>query len=474
MAILGLTAGAARAADELDDLLRRVPPSVNAVAVVNMKAMRASGATTGLSNLPGVDLPPVIDIMVLGTHLDHENLSERRTGGIVKLNRKVSLKEIATMRNGEVVNVGNMVLIDFGRRGYSVAFAPDILGFARGLSQQELYRWKRFAETNLKVELNGSLLDALAFGKDAPVFGAIDLEFLINARRVRERLADSKLAGSISKGDLSLLADFIGGIKSIAIAIRGEQVNQAEIRLVFDEDVRDRGPIIKAVFLEALDDLGASIEEFEKAKVSTEGKTATLTTQLTPSGLREILSVVAPPPPPPPAPANETPRIEANGASAEATRKYFAHASAMLADLKHYSERAQDARKSSTWHESYAKKIDALDTRYVDPDVAKWGKSLPAKLRTLAYSLRGMVVEVEALETGMAQMVYAAGASGGWFGGSSASIQGNTNAIQLRTQQAEIVRQDAARRNKIWEGIDNDREATAKLITERYGQAPQR
>lgn len=466
VAVLGLMAGAAQGADGLDDLLRRLPPSANAVAVVNVKAMRASNVSTGLSQIAGADLPPIVDVMVMGTHLDHDNLTERRTGGVVKLNRKVSLKEIAELRVGEVVNVGNMILIDFGRRGYSVPFEDDVLGFARGISQQDLYRWKKYAEANLKVQLNGNLLDALEFGKDAPVFGAVDLEFLVNARRCRDRLAACPLAATMSKEALGQLADLVGSVKSIAIAVRGERVNQAEIRMVFSEEVKDRGEAIKAVLLQVMEDLGASMEEIEKSKVAADGKTVTLTAQLTPTGLRQILSIVAPPPPPPPAPPPAE-RVEANQ-KAEATRRYFTNASAMIADLKHYADKAKDARKSSTWHETYAKKIDALDTRYVDDDVVKWGKALPAKLKVLAYSLKGMVVEVEALETGMAQMVYGSAAYGGVFGGSSASIQGTTNVTEIRSKQAEIVRADAARRNKIWEGIDNDRDAVEKLIAERY------
>src|SRR5262245_46970610 len=135
--LAGVVAGTARAVDDLDDLLKRVPPSVNTVCIVNLKAMRAADGGAD-RNIAGSVFRPPVDVVGFGTHLEPGELDTRRTGGIARLSRKVDLKEIATKRNGEVVNVGNMVIIDFGKRGMAVPLGDDLVGFARGFNLQEL------------------------------------------------------------------------------------------------------------------------------------------------------------------------------------------------------------------------------------------------------------------------------------------------------------------------------------------------
>jgi hypothetical protein len=181
--------------------------------------------------------------------------------------------------------------------------------------------------------------------------------------------------------------------------------------------------------------------------------------------------------PKPSAPDSTT---SSGGISNEATRRYYVAVSQMLDDLGRATKEATDLNtirrttdrgktryeKTATWHDRFADRIEALPTEYVDPEVVKFAQSVAARLRVLAYSLRGVVVEAGALGTGLSTSVY--GSGGGWFGGSSGSVAVESNVAELRAKQAEIVREDAKRRLDIWESIQQDRRALVKSVGGRY------
>jgi hypothetical protein len=456
----------ASAADDLDDLLRRLPSGANTIAVVNVKAVREHTGVKNSAVIAGAAYPAAVDMVVYATSLEPGEMENRKTGGLVKLNRAVTLKEIADLRNGEVVNVGTMVVVDFGRRGYSFLMEPTIVGFARRTNLQELFRWKEYGEANKKVKLPPHLVAALKAAKDAPIFGALDLEHLINANAVRERIERTAGGAKMDKEQVEKLANLIASLNYIALTIDGKDLDEATIRMEFANDVGENGESVKRAFLTALGDLGATIDDFETAKATTEGKAVTLTCKVSSDSLVRIMSLFAPPPPqPPPTPAG--PKL-VNGVNVDLTKKYYQTIDRMLSDLQRQSKNIKNYEKTAHWHEVYADRIESLDTRYVDPDMVKFGNGLLAKLRSLAYSLKGAIVQVDALEKGMAGTVVVAGSSSGWFHGGSSSIQSNTNAMELRTQQAEIVRKDAVRRLEIWEKIDQERRDVLKLVRERY------
>jgi hypothetical protein len=172
-------------------------------------------------------------------------------------------------------------------------------------------------------------------------------------------------------------------------------------------------------------------------------------------------------PPTPPPPQAAPPKLEANGASISATRNYFQMVNQILDELKRKIKNLDDYNKSAAWHDSFAKSIEQLSTRYVDPDMVKYAQTQVAKLKTLSHSLRGTVVEVSALQGGT---VYIANYSGGfgWWGGGGNSVSVESNVAKIRTQQADIVAKDATRRFDIWESTNTDRDDILKLMQQRY------
>jgi hypothetical protein len=480
--LLTLVAPAGRAED-LSDLLRRLPESANAAAIVNVKAVRQlSGRPTGpeasgYEVIAGTLIPPAVDLIVYATHLEPGALESRRTGALIRLNRPVTLDDVVDKVGGQRTTVAGVPVVSSPRRGYYVQLAPDLLAGARQVSRQELARLVQFARTNTKVVLPTYLAEALA--TDAPLAGAVDMEQMLEPRAVRQRLTLAEATQGLNGEELDTLTSLMCGLKGIRMTVGGRKLDDAEVRLDFAAPVGERGELIKALFLEALGDLGVSLREFHAAKVSVDGQTVKLSVKLTDDGLIRVmslflLSTAAPKPSAPDATTSN------GGISKEATRRYYVAVSQMLDDLGRATKQATDFEKTTrktdrgksayeqtaTWHDRYADRIDALPTEYVDPEVVKFAQSVAARLRVLAYSLRGVVVEVGALGTGLSAA--AVGSGGGWFGGSGGSVAIESNVAELRAKQAEIVRQDAKRRLDIWESIQQDRRALVKSVGGRY------
>jgi len=255
-------------------------------------------------------------------------------------------------------------------------------------------------------------------------------------------------------------------MRGLALSVRGAQINEGELRLDFSADVGPRGDVIKAIFMEALDDFGASLSDFEKAKVTVDGASVRLSTKLSDDGLIRIMSLFMPATPPEPKVVTSPSTLQPGGANLDATRRYFQSVRMILEQLQSKGNRSNDYLQTAVWHESAAKRIEQLPVRYVDAEVVKFGDSTAVKLRTIAYSLRGVVVEVSALESGVVIIGHAIPT---WYWWQVPNVRFDTNLVQVRSKQAEIVRKDASRRVEIWESIDKDRRAVVQSIRMRYG-----
>jgi len=68
--------------------------------------------------------------------------------------------------------------------------------------------------------------------------------------------------------------------------------------------------------------------------------------------------------------------LEANGASIDVTRRYYNAIDPMLRDLRRRTMTATDYRERRPGHDSYASSIENMSTRYVDPDMVKFGQTV--------------------------------------------------------------------------------------------------
>jgi hypothetical protein len=464
--LLTLVVSNGRAAD-LDDLLARLPESANTVCVVNVKAMRnlSSDSPDGFQIVAGTIVPPPVDIIVYCTHLTPGELNTRKTCGVFKLNRNATINDVMSRTSGSITEFSGTQVIVNPTRGYYAMFGPDLVGFARQVTRQEFARWYQFARSNEKVVVSKYLAGAVN-GSDALMVGAIDMENQLDPMRVHDKLVLSKTMEGFGKEDVEKMAALISGMRGITMTVRGKALDEAEVRFDFAEPIGDRADVVKFLFSETIDNMGVSLREFKAGSAVADGNTVKLTTKLSDDGLMVIMSMFMPPVPSPKPPAE--PKMESNGVSLASTQKYFNRVNQIIDDVRKKTKNVVSADDLATTIDRYnkahmqfdtaAKQIENVPPRYVDADMVKYAEGAANKLRVLAASMHGVVVDVDALQSGMAYL-----ATGGLWGG---SIDSNVTAI--RQKQAEAVAADANRRNEILLTLDSDRREILRLMNDRY------
>src|SRR5262249_8457550 len=171
----------------------------------------------------GMIVPPAVDAIVYATHLEPGQLQSRRTGGLFLLNKPVPLSDVAEKTFGKVVDLEGTPAVCSTRRGTFVQLDEKLLGMAREVTRQELVNLVRFARSNQKVVLCPYLAAALAANSDAPVFGALDSEHMLDPQAVRDRLVLTRVLTDKPKEEIDAAAALVAGMKGITLAVRGKQ-----------------------------------------------------------------------------------------------------------------------------------------------------------------------------------------------------------------------------------------------------------
>jgi hypothetical protein len=158
----------------------------------------------------------------------------------------------------------------------------------------------------------------------------------------------------------------------------------------------------------------------------------------------------------------------------EATRKYFKTVNQVVDDLKKKNKKAKAYQETALWHDAAATKIDTTSVLGVDPIAVTYGRGTAANLRSIADSLRGVPVQAAELESKayyyvqQGPSVRFAPFRGLYFDMWARPVSESTNLPEIRSKQAEVIRQDEENRTKIWNKIDNERPAVKTRLSEKF------
>ncbi len=474
---IGLLATPSRGVDSLEDLLRRLPDSANSVSVLRVRELFDSPMSQreGWSNqrqlLGVVHMPTETELIVTGSQWNPGSANRSWVIGQARFRRLVKMPDLAKREQSVVETIGGHPVVLTRRDSFFVELAPYTLGAMYPPDRRELGRWLRYAKASSKAALPGYLIDAAHSDSTAHLISAIDMEDLIDAKWLRTWLTNSKaLKGK--PANIDSLAKLIAGLKGIRLTVRAEdKAFPAQLRFDFSEQIGAHEPFIRPLFLEALDSLGAALEDFHESTLAVEGQTATLRCNLSRYGFARILMLIL-------APASDLPPEEARIAvdpallEREASQSYYLTVNKLLDDLKKQNQRARDYNQTAVWHETYAKQIEQLPIAHVDKSLAAYGASVSDKLRALAGSLRGVPLQVDVLE-GQKQFRYQVqpGYAGGFWGGwgySPARVQFEDNFAQVQAQQGQVIVKDQENRDKLWAKIDEERSDIRLKMREKF------
>jgi len=183
--------------DDFADLYRRLPESANTIVAIDVKTIRVQSGKSigadaaGYEIIGGAPVSPAVDQILYATHMDPDAIHTRRTSGVIRLNRKFTLADIAERTDGEILDLDGKNIVHSRRRGYLFDMGDKTLGMAHQITRQELVRWMQFTQSNQKASISKYLAEVLA-RKDAPIVGAIDLANMFDPTKVENGCCSSR------------------------------------------------------------------------------------------------------------------------------------------------------------------------------------------------------------------------------------------------------------------------------------------
>jgi hypothetical protein len=253
--------------------------------------------------------------------------------------------------------------------------------------------------------------------------------------------------------NVDLVSKFVASVQGLTFSVRVTDKIIGTVRVDFGVEVDLYKRIARELFLELLEEQGVAISGMETWETTYGDKSMTLSGPLTTTDLRRILSLFAFPGPS----GEDEPMIKPGEVSVPATQRYLAAVGVVLSDLRSTKD-SPDFTKVATWYEKAAEQLAQLGRRGVDPLAVEATHEAGRRLRAIASSLRGVPIDLEALDK--KSYYYSqpnVGVALNWWGHIGLAFGPNrveTNLPQIREQQAKVIADDQRHRVQVWSQID--------------------
>lgn len=473
---LAIGASAASFSFAQDDTLKWVPDSSNAIAIVRVKELLASdfakaekwsdanrqAYTSGLTAAP-----PWASMVIRSTAFRPGSKDAATTYSLFVSDRTITIGEIARHEGVKAETLAGRPAVLSNRNAYFASLGPKLIGSVDPADRQAAARWIREGATD---NSNPAITYLTQVAKDFPtaeMIIAVDLADTIaadNALKWLESLPE------MAKGsDLGRTAELYSKLLGITLAVEVTNRIVGRLELDFAEDVpADLKDSAKTALFHFLADAGAEVENIQNASIKIEGKTLVMETPMDVNGFQRVLSLIRSPHPDVAGEQSASPN-EVNGV---ATLNYYDTVVHIINNLTRQSRNSTSYEKTATWHEKFAQQIEQLPTQGVDPEVTAYGYETSKKLRSLANSLRGVPIEVNQLERSIrvdyntTQVLSGATPFGYLYRPGLVNVQSNVN--DVRSQQASVIAQDQADREKVWLMMRDDQNDIASRMSKKY------
>lgn len=457
----------ARADEPLAEMLRRLPSTSNAIAVIDVKAMcnsaigkknhwrdRREVLTDGASYLPRN-----VDMIVMASTIDMADFTNSWTLAVVDMARDVTAAELVKNERGTKDQVSGRDVVWTPRNAYLIPLKSRLVAQWAPANRQNLANWLKLEKQSTVTKLTPFLDRATnEIGRASQAVVAFDLEDALLPALIKEHLKVSQAVPS--NANLDALSRTLASIKGFKLAVTADEDVKGTLTIEFGESVESLAKFAKPLLLETLTAIGAEIEDLPKWDAVTAGNLVVLKGNMSPGFSSRILSLFDLPTGidepgdagTSPGAAATDPKTGARSAVA-ASKRYYQSIRTILDDLK--AQKATSQKGLGTWYGRYARKIDQLPVLDVDPDLLSFSQQLSEALRRVASSYNGVSAASAYRKT--------LGGSYNYYGGASTTA---ADAARIRKQEdiyALKVYHDT------WDDIENRFSALRKSLTTKYG-----
>ena len=490
MVQISLAAALSHAADPSNELLLRLPPSANAVAVVDVEGLFKSklGTSEGWSRRYFSDyangmvpFPPSVQTAVLAAKIDTDSIHAEWELGLVRLKSPFAMKKLAEKESAPLEKLEGHSFVATDRRTSFVELKAQRLAVTNHQNRQDVARWLRGTRDAAKPMISDYLLEAVTDPK-GQYHLALDLQDVLEFENAKVRLQNSPaLKGQ--NVDLDALAKLAVGLRGLRVTIDVGETIEGTLRIDLNDDIAPHARLLPRIALAALQKNGVFIEELSNAKVEFGAKSFTFAATLSEPSFRRVISLIQPSvghlddgshvgdsaPPPSAATAEQA-----------ASTRFFKAIQTQLIDLETNARKAKSYTASAHWFETAAKNISQLPSRDVDQNLLNYSTSVVNKLRAIARSLRGVPLDVNALQFAKKQEVYVYPTnyySNGWSGGVTAGAgyafaqpryEYHNNFAEIEAKQAKVIADAEKDRQQVWDLLQGETASMRSQLSKKF------
>ena len=493
--LLGLLASSASA--QFSKLVKRVPSSANTIILLNAEKVLNSevalregwranfekAIAAGLTRLPADTLQ-----YVLAAQTDFDYMHPVWQVGILTAKDKHDMVYVAKKQNGTQDTVSGLAAVLLPSDSYLIQFDPYTYGTLVPGSRQAVARWIKETEAG-EPSFSSYIQEAISYCDEAgtEIIMALDLVDVLDAATVAERLKDFEV---VSKAGLDAAAasEALASLRGVMLGVTFGEKPYGSIKVDFSADVSALKDAAPALLLEVLAKRGAMIDDFTTWKSKVDGKRITMSGNLSPTGMRQIFSLVDTPTADSVASdkaGDQTTSASDQDPAVVASQKYFKSVNQYFADLR--NKEPQRIAQYGAWFDKYARKIDQLPMVNVDSDVLDYGAYVAQQFRNAGSAIQGIgirsrVREVNVPNTTGAPGYYGNNYNGGYsyggnyYYGGNAYLRGNAGIKagmrqqqQARTQvKTEEKAMGVSAAREIMKEIENATAVVRRQMVEKY------
>ncbi|MBN1852247.1 MAG: hypothetical protein JW829_05960 [Pirellulales bacterium] len=494
LATLGLL-GTSVLGVEFDELTQYVPEGANAIVTLNVEKTLASPlaqeekwGTPGVEGPEPLKLPPQAKRFVLAAHFDFEYMRPVKEVAVFELGIDPSMDFIVQHTKGTLDQLGGLQTVETPKDAIVVKFAPNVFGAIRPADRQIAARWIRQVTNAPTNHLTPYLQKAASYPDRAGtnIVMAMDLEDVLRRKDIRQALEGSELLKKQKGIDLDAVADSLASIQGFTLGILVEKRAVGELRIDFTSDTAPLADIAKPLFLEAVGEAGAMVQELQDWQVKVESHRVSFKGDMTRSGFLRLFSLFE----------LDTSEVSDKAPTTEDTAKtkrpeemipytskqYYDAVDKYLVDLSK-EKGAVSFGQMGLWFQKYARKIDALPILNVDPDLVSFGAWTVEQLRNATASIQGVGIRSGAREA-QVYNTYSGSASYsgygtpvryGWngyrvYGGGYGTVQWDVRNVEAerRAIRSQERAQGATEARGIVKQIESEQSKIRRTMSERY------
>ena len=431
---------------------------------------------------------------MLAADINLETLRPHWEAAVMQLSVEPPLADIARRRRGRLDMLPGTQAIWLGRQVCVLRFSAQLFGVISPATRPQAARWATAAKAAdhndgsagpLSPYLAESLGDVDSGA--AQLLLAVDLANLFTEESLRAVAEKGEALHGIAP-DVS--APILASIRGVKFAVTATDSLAGRVELDFAADAAPLAAVAKPLVLKSLAKAGAMLPEALEWTPEAGPHSLALKGELTPEGMRRMFSLLA----------LDAAALEPDGSAAEpdeatsttvaadagkqamgkASLRYFRGIGKYVEDLDRL-RRAGSLDQAAMWIENYARKIDALPSKNIDPDLAQYGAYVAGTFRSIVDDATGLADQLDAANSEPVVANYHIGLLptartvnyGGDFqrmyapyGYAEVDAEATSQSIEQAGQQAV---QGLERAKQSLEQIVADHQTVRTKLTERYG-----